>query len=117
MCQGRDISVRQHSKSEHWAPFHIQTSSQYYWKIIESDVIYPDPNITNQPNKVVYTSYRSMELGSHNVELLAQCIGTTLIFLIKLKLENILLLLHMYKDIRYVYFYKNPDQVIWLAGN
>ena len=37
-CLGHDISVRQHSKSEHWAPCHIQTPSQYDWKIVESDV-------------------------------------------------------------------------------
>ena len=36
-CLGCDISVRQHSKSEHWAPCHIQTLSQYGWKIVESD--------------------------------------------------------------------------------
>ena len=27
-CLGHDISVRQHSKSEHWAPCHIQTPSR-----------------------------------------------------------------------------------------
>ena len=37
-CLGHDISVRQHSKSEHWAPCHIQTPSRYDWKIVESDV-------------------------------------------------------------------------------
>ena len=35
---GHDISVRQHSKSEHLAPCHIQTQSQYDWKIVESNV-------------------------------------------------------------------------------
>ena len=37
-CLGCDISVRQHSKSEHWAPCHIQIPSWYDWKIVESDV-------------------------------------------------------------------------------
>ena len=37
-CLGLDISVRQHSKSEHWAPCHIQTPLGYDWKIVESDV-------------------------------------------------------------------------------
>ena len=37
-CLGHDISVRQHSKSEHWAPCHIQTPSRYDWKIVESNI-------------------------------------------------------------------------------
>ena len=37
-CLGRDISVRQHSKSEHSAPCLIQTPSRYDRKIVESDV-------------------------------------------------------------------------------
>ena len=35
---GHDISVRQHSKSEHLAPCHIQAPLRYDWKIVESDV-------------------------------------------------------------------------------
>ena len=35
-CQ--DISVKQHYKSEHWAPCRNQTRSWYDWKIVESDV-------------------------------------------------------------------------------
>ena len=38
MCLRHDISVRQHSKSEHWAPCHIQTPSRYDWKIVASNV-------------------------------------------------------------------------------
>ena len=39
-CQvsGHDISVRQHYKSERWAPCGNQTPSQYDWKIVESDI-------------------------------------------------------------------------------
>ena len=37
-CLGHHMSVRQHSKSEHCAPCHIQTASRYDWKIVESDV-------------------------------------------------------------------------------
>ena len=38
MCLGHDTSVRQHYKSEHWAPCCNQTPSWYDWKIVESDV-------------------------------------------------------------------------------
>ena len=48
-CLGHDISVRQHSKSEHWAPCHIQTPSRYDWKIVESDVK-PKSNKQTKPN-------------------------------------------------------------------
>ena len=37
-CLGHDTSVRQHYKSEHWAPCRNQTPSWYDWKIVESDV-------------------------------------------------------------------------------
>ena len=37
-CLGHDIPVRQHSKSEHWAPCYIQTPSRYDSKTVESDV-------------------------------------------------------------------------------
>ena len=43
-CLGRDISVRQHSKSEHWAPCHIQTPSRYDWKRLKATL---SPNQTN----------------------------------------------------------------------
>ena len=42
-CLGRDISVRQHSKSEHWAPCHIQTPSRYDWKRLKATL---SPNQT-----------------------------------------------------------------------
>ena len=44
-CLGRDISVRQHSKSEHWAPCHIQTPSRYDWKRLKATL---SPNQTNK---------------------------------------------------------------------
>ena len=37
-CLVHDTSVRQHYKSEHWAPCHNQTPLLYDWKIVESDV-------------------------------------------------------------------------------
>ena len=37
-CLGHDTSVRQHYKSEHWAPCLNQTSSWYDWKNVESDI-------------------------------------------------------------------------------
>ena len=37
-CLGHDTSVRQHYKTEHWAPCLNQTPSWYDWKIVESDV-------------------------------------------------------------------------------
>ena len=37
-CVGHDTSVRQHYKSEHWAPCYNQTLSWYDWKIVEDDV-------------------------------------------------------------------------------
>ena len=37
-CLVHDTSVRQHYKSEHWAPCCNQTPLWYDWKIIESDV-------------------------------------------------------------------------------
>ena len=37
-CLGHDTSVRQHYRSEHWAPCRNQTQSWYDWKIVESDV-------------------------------------------------------------------------------
>ena len=33
-----NASLGQHSKSEHWAPYHIQTPLRYDWKIVESKV-------------------------------------------------------------------------------
>ena len=38
MYLGGDISVKQHSKSEHWAPCYIQTLLQYDLEIVENDV-------------------------------------------------------------------------------
>ena len=35
-CLGRDISVRQHSKSEHLTSYHIQTPSQYDWRLLKA---------------------------------------------------------------------------------
>ena len=46
-CLGHDISVRQHSKNEHWAPYHIQTQSRYDWKVVENDVN-PSPNTADR---------------------------------------------------------------------
>ena len=37
-CLGHDTLVRQHYKSEHWAPCRNQTLLWYDWKIVESDV-------------------------------------------------------------------------------
>ena len=37
MCLVHDTSVRQHYKSEHWAPCRNQTPSWLDWKIVESD--------------------------------------------------------------------------------
>ena len=37
-CLGHDTSVRQHYKSEHWAPCRNQTLSWYDWTFVESDV-------------------------------------------------------------------------------
>ena len=48
-CLGRDISVRQHSKSEHWAPCHIQTPSRYDWKRLKATL---SPNQTNKQTKI-----------------------------------------------------------------
>ena len=52
---GRDISVRQHSRREHWAPCHIQASSRYDWKIVESDV---------NPNKTVWRVRLESSVGA-----------------------------------------------------
>ena len=38
MCLARDISVRQRSKSEHWASYHVKTPSLNDLNIVESDV-------------------------------------------------------------------------------
>ena len=56
-CLGPDISVRQHSKSEHWAPCHSQTPSRYDWKIVESNVKPKSNKETKQFSK--YFSYFS----------------------------------------------------------
>ena len=47
---GHDTSVRQHYKSEHWAPCRNQTPSWYDWKIVENDV------------KPEYTHTRSLQI-------------------------------------------------------
>ena len=36
MCPRCDMPVRQHSKSEHWPPCHIQTPSRYNWRLLKA---------------------------------------------------------------------------------
>ena len=71
-CLGRDISVRQHSKSEHWAPCHIQTPSRYDWKRLKATL---SPNQTNKsvksnniflifPQKQLCTNQKPPQVGA-----------------------------------------------------
>ena len=58
-CLGHDTSVRQHYKSEHWAPCHNQTPSWYDWKIVESDV---KPEYTHTHTHIFPMYFRAAEL-------------------------------------------------------
>ena len=70
-CLGHDISVRQHSKSEHWAPCHIQTPSRYDWKIVESDV-------KPKSNKHMSLSLFHHVYWNYHIVSLSGCIGNFL---------------------------------------
>ena len=68
-CLGRDISVRQHSKSEHWAPCHIQTPSRYDWKRLKATL---SPNQTNQMGNSGNKNSHKNQYKSHLCKTFAQ---------------------------------------------